>query len=94
MDWNRFCKVVAKDFRNMWPMFGTTMIILAALPFAVWLMMYVFGGGDDSAVSNTTTPANANTIVTLQGNTQVLGNVYGGGNRGLVSGSTTVNIQE
>ena len=22
MDWNRFCKVVAKDFRNMWPMFG------------------------------------------------------------------------
>lgn len=46
MDWNRFCKVVAKDFRNMWPMFGTTMIILAALPFAVWLMMYVFGGSD------------------------------------------------
>jgi len=46
MDWNRFCKVVAKDFRNMWPMFGTTMIILAALPFAVWLIMYVFGGGD------------------------------------------------
>lgn len=46
MEWNRFCKVVAKDFRNMWPMFGTTMIILAALPFAVWLMMYVFGGGD------------------------------------------------
>jgi hypothetical protein len=30
----------------MWPMFGTTMIILAALPFAAWLMMYVFGGGD------------------------------------------------
>lgn len=46
MEWNRFCKVVAKDFRNMWPMFGTTMIILAALPFAAWLMMYVFGGGD------------------------------------------------
>ena len=46
MDWNRFCKVVAKDFRNMWPMFGTTMIILAALPFAAWLMMYVLGGGD------------------------------------------------
>ena len=44
MDWNRFCKVVAKDFRNMWPMFGTTMIILAALPFAAWLIVYVFGG--------------------------------------------------
>ncbi len=42
-DWNRFCKVVNKDFRNMWPMFGTTMIILAALPFAVWLFMTVLG---------------------------------------------------
>lgn len=40
-DWNRFCKVVNKDFRNMWPMFGTTMLILAALPFAVWLFMVV-----------------------------------------------------
>lgn len=44
MDWNRFCKVVAKDFRNIWPMFGTTMVILAALPFAVWLFMTVLGG--------------------------------------------------
>ncbi len=42
-DWNRFCKVVNKDFRNMWPMFGTTMIILAMLPFAVWLFMTVIG---------------------------------------------------
>ena len=42
-DWNRFCKVVNKDFRNMWPMFGTTMIILAVLPFAVWLFMTVLG---------------------------------------------------
>ena len=47
-DWNRFCKVVNKDFRNMWPMFGTTMIILAALPFAVWLFMTVIGGSDAS----------------------------------------------
>lgn len=46
-DWNRFCKVVNKDFRNMWPMFSTTMIILAALPFAVWLFMAVLGGGRD-----------------------------------------------
>lgn len=46
MDWNRFCKVVAKDFRNMWPMFGTTMLILAALPFAVWLLLLVLGQGD------------------------------------------------
>ena len=42
-EWNRFCKVVNKDFRNMWPMFGTTMIILAVLPFAVWLFMTVLG---------------------------------------------------
>lgn len=47
-DWNRFCKVVAKDFRNMWPMFGTTMIILAALPFAVWLFMLVLAGSNVS----------------------------------------------
>ena len=47
-DWNRFCKVVNKDFRNMWPMFGTTMVILAALPFAVWLFMFVLGGSDVS----------------------------------------------
>ena len=40
-DWNRFCKVVNKDFHNMWPMFGITMLILAALPFAVWLFMAV-----------------------------------------------------
>lgn len=41
-DWNRFCKVVNKDFRNLWPMFGTTMIVLATLPFAVWLLTFVF----------------------------------------------------
>lgn len=45
-DWNRFCKVVNKDFRNMWPMFGSTMIILAALPFAVWLLLWVMGQGE------------------------------------------------
>ena len=53
---------------------------------------YVYGGGDESAVNNTTTPANASTKVTLSGNTEVLGNVFGGGNRGMVSGSTTVTI--
>lgn len=53
----------------------------------------VYGGGDQSYVNNTETPANAYTIVNLQGNTHVLGNVFGGGNKGLVSGSATVNIQ-
>lgn len=42
-DWNRFCKVVSKDLRNLWPMFGTTMLILAALPFAMWLFLAVVG---------------------------------------------------
>ena len=46
-DWNRFCKVVTKDFRNLWPLFGSTMLILAALPFAMWLFMAVVGYGDD-----------------------------------------------
>jgi len=54
----------------------------------------VYGGGDESAVNNTTTPANAYTIVTLKGNAEVFGNVFGGGNNGLVSGSTTVNIEQ
>ena len=40
-DWNRFCLVVKKDFRNMWPTFGTTAIVLASLPFAVWLLALV-----------------------------------------------------
>lgn len=45
-DWNRFCKVVNKDFRNLWPMFGTTMIVLATLPFAVWLLALVVNRDD------------------------------------------------
>ena len=53
----------------------------------------VYGGGDESAVINTTTPADASITVTLKGNTVVHGNVYGGGNRGVVSGSATVNIE-
>ena len=54
---------------------------------------HVYGGGDESAVNNTTTPTDAKTTVTIQGNTTVYGDVYGGGNRGVVSGSTKVNIK-
>ena len=54
----------------------------------------VYGGGDMSAVSNITSPANASTTVNLRGNTQVLGNVFGGGNHGIISGNTTVNIED
>ena len=53
----------------------------------------VYGGGDASAVNNTTNPTDASTTVNISGNTEILGNVFGGGNRGLVSGSTTVNIE-
>ncbi len=53
----------------------------------------VYGGGDASAVSNTTNPANASTTVTLRGSTTVLNNVFGGGNKGIVDGNTQVIIQ-
>lgn len=54
---------------------------------------HVYGGGDESTVYNTVTPANASTIVTLSGNTEILGSVFGGGNQGDVSGSTQVIIE-
>lgn len=53
----------------------------------------VYGGGDASKVNNAETPANAYTVVTLKGKTEVYGDVFGGGNEGEVSGSTTVNIE-
>lgn len=43
-DWNRFCKVVHKDLKNLWPSFGTTMLILVALPLALWLLILVLAG--------------------------------------------------
>ena len=53
----------------------------------------VYGGGDASTVNNEYYPTNARTIVTIKGNTEVLGNVYGGGNRGKVSGNAEVIIE-
>ena len=54
----------------------------------------VYGGGDASAVKKKEGVADSgNTTVILQGNAEVLGNVFGGGNEGLVEGSATVNIQ-
>ena len=46
----------------------------------------VFGGGDASPATNTAVTVNG-------GNTSSLWNVYGGGNKGPVSGSTTVTMQ-
>ena len=62
----------------------------------------VYGGGDASAVGHVDDKPNdgiddniiANTTVYLQGNTRVLGNVFGGGNNGLVNGNATVIIRE
>ena len=53
---------------------------------------HVYGGGDESYVSNTETPANASTTVNIMDNTIVYGNVFGGGNEGEVSGTAKVNI--
>ena len=44
-DWNRFCEVVKKDFRNLWPLYGRTMLILALLPVTIWLLRMVFPVG-------------------------------------------------
>ena len=54
----------------------------------------VFGGGDESAVNQTSGNEKGNTIVKLQGNTNILGNVYGGGNKGAVGGDSSVTIQD
>ena len=60
----------------------------------------VFGGGEESYVINTpatsTTSAIIHTVtVNLKGpgTTNILGDVFGGGNMGLVEGSTKVNIE-
>ena len=53
----------------------------------------VYGGGDASWVNNADNPSKASTTVTLKGNTEVYGDVFGGGNKGVVSGSATVNIE-
>ncbi len=56
----------------------------------------VFGGGEQSAVipslddSGNPVENTGNTTVILQGGTKVLGNIYGGGNMGVVGGNTKV----
>ena len=56
---------------------------------------YVYGGGEESAVKNNPSSEDpAQVTVTLKGKTTVLGSVFGGGNKGLVQGSTKVEIKE
>ncbi|MBR1652527.1 MAG: hypothetical protein IJ692_03960 [Alloprevotella sp.] len=54
----------------------------------------VYGGGEQSTVYNTTTAANARTIVTIKGDSHITGDVFGGGKQGVVSGSTKVNVED
>ena len=60
----------------------------------------VYGGGEESYVTqsldddNKPVPNTGNVIVNLQDKTEVLGNVFGGGDHGMVKGNTTVNIQD
>ncbi|MGX8712185.1 MAG: ZmpA/ZmpB/ZmpC family metallo-endopeptidase-related protein [bacterium] len=54
----------------------------------------VYGGGDESAVNNDESPADASTTVILQQGAHIGGNVYGGGNNGAVSGNSEVRIQD
>lgn len=36
--WDRFCKVVHKDFSNIWQHVGSTLLIITLLPIAAWLL--------------------------------------------------------
>lgn len=47
----------------------------------------VYGGGNESKSLN-------NATVTLKGDSHIYGNVFGGGNKAIVSGITTVNIED
>ena len=59
----------------------------------------VFGGGDMSGVTqqkdgeDNPVPGTGNTAVILRGTANVLGDVYGGGNRGAVGGKSSVTIE-
>ena len=53
----------------------------------------VFGGGEQSAVTQSTVPNTGNTTVILEEGVTVYGNVFGGGNEGIVSGNSEVRIQ-
>lgn len=37
-DWNRFKKLVAMDFRGVWPRFGMSMLIITLIPAAIWIL--------------------------------------------------------
>ena len=46
-EWSRFCKVVRKDFSNIWQNAGTSLLIITLLPIAAWLLWWAFSGLSD-----------------------------------------------
>lgn len=47
-EWSRFCKVVKKDFCNIRPAMGSTLLFLMLIPAALWLMRLVFSISSES----------------------------------------------
>ena len=43
-DWSRFCKVVRKDFSNIWQNAGTALLIITLLPILAWLLWWALSG--------------------------------------------------
>ncbi len=43
-DWTRFCKVVRKDFNNIWRNAGTSLLIITLLPILAWLLWWALSG--------------------------------------------------
>ena len=43
-DWTRFCKVVRKDFCNIWQNAGTSLLIITLLPILAWLLWWALSG--------------------------------------------------
>lgn len=42
IDCKRFGKLLSRDFRNIWPSFGLTMLIIVLLPLVAWLFCLAF----------------------------------------------------
>ena len=43
-EWTRFCKVVRKDFSNIWQNAGTSLLIITLLPILAWLLWWALSG--------------------------------------------------
>ena len=43
-EWIRFCKVVRKDFSNIWQNAGTSLLIITLLPILAWLLWWALSG--------------------------------------------------